>query len=152
MAATVLATVSQPMSLAKWLNVPAGKTASGSPASTATAAAHDTVPSPPPIAEHLGALGGRAQHVFGVVVLAEFDDLGLGQLLADLVDDAGAGAAAGRRVDDQRPRPHPRDASGVSTSSGSVLGNLASTIGGTSRAPETAIAAPMPKPAKTSPG
>ena len=43
-------TVSQPMSLAKWLNVPPGNTANGNPASTATAAAHETVPSPPPTA------------------------------------------------------------------------------------------------------
>ncbi len=47
-AATVLAVVSQPMSLAKWLNVPPGKTASGTPCSTAIDAAAATVPSPPP--------------------------------------------------------------------------------------------------------
>ena len=45
----VLAWCSHPMSLAKWLNVPAGNTASGRPVSTATAAAHATVPSPPPM-------------------------------------------------------------------------------------------------------
>ena len=49
-ASTVLATLSQPMSLAKWLKVPPGKTASGIPCSTAMPAAHDTVPSPPPTA------------------------------------------------------------------------------------------------------
>ncbi len=76
-ASTVLAAVSQPMSLAKWLNVPAGKTASGMPASIATPAATATVPSPPPIREHLGPLRGRPDRLVEVVALAELDDLGL---------------------------------------------------------------------------
>ena len=51
--------------------------------------------------EHLGPAGRLAQHLLDVVVVAEFDDLGLRQGLADLVDDARARAAARRRVDHQ---------------------------------------------------
>ncbi len=86
-AVTVRSTVSQPMSLAKWLNVPAGNTASGTPVSTATAAAHDTVPSPPPTASTSARWAAARSAVSRIVVLAEFDDLGLRQLLPHLVDD-----------------------------------------------------------------
>ena len=46
-AAVVCASVSRPSALAKWLSVPAGKTASGRPRSWAIWATEATVPSPP---------------------------------------------------------------------------------------------------------
>jgi hypothetical protein len=52
-------------------------------------------------AEHLGALGRRAQHLRQAVVRTEFDDLGFRQFLADLGDHAIARAAARGGVDDQ---------------------------------------------------
>ena len=101
MAETVRSTVSQPMSLAKWLNVPAGKTASGNPADTATDAAEATVPSPPPTPSTSARSAAARNTVSGSSSLTEFDDLGLGELLADFVDNACAVPAARGRVDDE---------------------------------------------------
>ena len=100
-ASTVLATLSQPMSLAKWLNVPPGKTASGMPCSTAMPAAHDTVPSPPPTASTSARLAASRNASSMSSSVAELDDLGGGQRFAHFVDDARARPAARRRVDHQ---------------------------------------------------
>ena len=48
--------------------------------------------------------------------------------------------------------PAPSGRGGVSTRSGSAAGIFVATIGGTIRPPSTAMPAPMPKPANTSPG
>ena len=102
--------------------------------------------------EHLGALGRVAQHRLDVVALAEFDDLRLRQCFAHLVDDSRAGAAARRRVDDQHHARAVWAAAGSRPAAGRRWGAASSTIGGTIRAPSTAMPAPMPKPASTSPG
>ena len=53
----------------------------------AAAAAQDTVPSPPPTASTSARSAAERERLHDVVVLTEFDDLGLRQGLADLVDD-----------------------------------------------------------------
>ncbi len=48
--------------------------------------------------------------------------------------------------------PFPSGRGGVSTRNGAAVGSRVSTIGGTTRAPSTAMPAPRPNPASTSPG
>jgi hypothetical protein len=81
------------MSFAKWLNVPPGKTASGTPASTATPAAHETVPSPPCDREHFRPAGRRTKGLFDIIVVAQLDNLGPQQGLSHFIDDARARSA-----------------------------------------------------------
>ena len=101
--------------------------------------------------EHLGPLGRVAQYVLEVVVLGELDDLGPRQRFPHFVDDACSRPAAGSGLITSTT-PAPSGRAGVSTRSGSAVGIFVGTIGGTIRAPSTAIAAPMPNPANTSPG
>ena len=96
----VFAPESQPMSLAKWLKVPPGNTASGSPASTATPAAHDTDPSPPAMAS-TSARWAAERNASSIVVGTDLDDLDRRQLRSHLVGDRRAGTAARGRVDHQ---------------------------------------------------
>ena len=150
-AVTVRSTVSQPMSLAKWLKVPAGNTASGTPVSTATAAAHDTVPSPPPTASASARCAAARKAACGSSSSVSSTTSSFGSFSrtssmtrAPLpLPDAGLTTST---------TPAPSGRCGVSTRSGSLEGSLAGTIGGTRCPPSTAMAAPMPKPAKTSPG
>ena len=95
MARMVLAWWSHPMSFAKWLNVPAGKTASGRPASgrdeglrTPRLRRHRRRRVPGPVRLPRGA------RLCDVVVLGELDDLGFRQLPSNVADDARPGPAA----------------------------------------------------------
>ena len=75
-ASTVWPTVSQPMSLAKWLNVPPGNTASGDPGlqRDGGCARHRAVAAAD--SEHLRPVGRLAQLLLDVVVITDLDDLG----------------------------------------------------------------------------
>src|SRR3954454_23026858 len=59
-ASAVSCGVSRPTSRAKWFHVPAATTASGRPCSIATAAAAETLPSPPATPSALARPGGAA--------------------------------------------------------------------------------------------
>ena len=84
-AATVRSTVSQPMSFAKWLKVPAGKTAERKAGfdRDCGGTGHGSVSTPD--AKDLGPACGIAQNSFGVIAFRELDNLRLGELFSDLV-------------------------------------------------------------------
>lgn len=151
MASTVRATVSQPMSFAKWLNVPPGNTASGRPASTAMPAAHATVPSPPPTAR-------TSQR--------DAASRSTSSMSSSSSSSTTSAWGSASRTSSTTRAPVPLPEAGLITSvtpdpsgrgavlyrSGSDVGRLAAGMVGTMRAPRIAMVAPIPNPANTSPG
>ncbi len=100
-ASTVLATLSQPMSLAKWLKVPPGKTARGRPFSTAMPAAHETVPSPPPTASTSACFAASRSAATMSSSPPSSTISAVGKRLTHFVDDPRSGSAARCGVDHQ---------------------------------------------------
>ena len=102
--------------------------------------------------EHLGPLAGRTQYRLEVVVRRRVRRSRLAGRASRTSSMTRAPVPPPDAGLITSTTPAPSGRAGVSTRSGSAAGILAATIGGTTRAPSTAIPAPMPKPANTSPG